>query len=408
MQPLSDIRVLAITGFLAGPYTSMNLARMGAEVIKIERPGQGDPIRNNGPFIGPEGKNPRSQGENDISTRFLKRNQAVKSITLNLKTPKGKRMFLDMVKTSDVVLENLAPGSLRKMGLGYEDLAAINPSIIYCSISGYGQTGQYADKPAHDPQIQAMSGLMEINGDPEGPPTRVGFYIGDLVPPLFACYSIMLALRERDRTSKGQFLDVSMMDTLTSLMFMDTLEDDVEMGLPLRMGNTTRGGPTGLYKTSDGEVTITVASDDQWSRLMKALDALDLINDERFKEYYNRTANVVEAREVIQNLVGKLTREEAIQRFERHDVPCGPVRTVAEVREDQHFWDRGSLLPMRHGALSEPVDGIASGFPVIFSGGDLPEPYGAPTLGMHNVEIYEELLSIGGKELEDLKAKGVI
>ena len=141
---------------------------------------------------------------------------------------------------------------------------------------------------------------------------------------------------------------------------------------------------------------------------MKALDALDLINDERFKEYYNRTANVVEAREVIQNLVGKLTREEAIQRFERHDVPCGPVRTVAEVREDQHFWDRGSLLPMRHGALSEPVDGIASGFPVIFSGGDLPEPYGAPTLGMHNVEIYEELLSIGGKELEDLKAKGVI
>lgn len=408
MQPLSDIRVLAVTGFLAGPYTSMNLARMGAEVIKVEMPGVGDPVRNNGPFIGPKGKNLMPKTDDDISTRFLKRNQGVKSVTLNLKAPEGRQMFLEMAKSSDVMVENLSPGSLARMGLGYDDVAKVNPGIIYTSISGYGQTGEYAEKPAHDPQIQGMSGLMEINGHPDGPPTRVGFYIGDLVTPLFACYSIMLALREREKTGVGQFLDVSMMDTLTSLMFMDTLEDDVEMGLPLRMGNTTRGGPTGQYQTSDGEVIITAASDDQWKRLVTALGAPELVDDPRFKEFHSRISNVVEARQTIQDLVGKLTRAEAIERFEAGDVPCGPVRTVAEVRDDEHFRNRGSLLPMRHGGIEDPVSGISSGFPVLFSGGKVPEPYGAPMLGQQNAEIYSKLLNVDEAELERLKSDGIV
>ena len=186
MQPLQNIRVLAVTVFLAGPYTSMNLARFGAEVIKVEIPNRGDPVRGNGPFAGPEGIQAEQLSEEYISTRFLKRTQGVKSITLDLKTDKGKEMFIELAKQSDVLLENLAPGSLKKIGLGYEEIKEINPQIIYCSISGYGQTGPYASKPAHDPQIQGMSGLMDINGDPDGDPTRVGFYIGDLVTPIFA------------------------------------------------------------------------------------------------------------------------------------------------------------------------------------------------------------------------------
>ena len=150
------------------------------------------------------------------------------------------------------MLENLAPGSLKKIGLGYEDITKVNPQIVYCSISGYGQTGPYAAKPAHDPQIQGMSGLMDINGDPDGDPTRVGFYIGDLVTPIFACYSILGALRNRDLTGEGKYLDVSMMDTLTALMFMENLEEDMDSGVPLRTGNNSRGGPTGLYQGSDG------------------------------------------------------------------------------------------------------------------------------------------------------------
>ena len=151
MQPLHDIRVLGVTVFLAGPFLSMNLARLGAEVIKVEVPERGDPVRGNGPFAGPKGIHPTRQTAQDISTRFLKRTQGVKSVTLNLKHPQGRKMFLELAKQSDVVIENLAPGSMRRMGLGYDDVAAVNPGLVYCSISGYGQTGPYAEQPAHDP-----------------------------------------------------------------------------------------------------------------------------------------------------------------------------------------------------------------------------------------------------------------
>ncbi len=409
MEPLSDIRVLAVTVFLAGPYLSMNLARLGAEVIKVEIPGRGDPVRGNGPFAGPEGVHNTPQTKQDIATRFLKRTQGVKSVTLNLRDPRGREMFLDMARQSDIVLENLAPGSMRRLGLGYDDVAAVNPGIIYCSIAGYGQTGPYAELPAHDPQIQGMSGLMDINGDADGPPTKVGFYIGDLVTPLFAAYSIMGALREKERTGNGQHLDVSMMDTLAALMFMENLEEDVELGNPLRTGNTSRSGPTGLYHASDADLIITAASDDQWRRLCEALAAPELLEDTRFTDYTSRSINVVDAREEVQKRVGKMTQAEILARLEASDVPCGPVRTVPDIMADHHFYERGTLQPMRHGTMDAPVPGgIASGFPVVFSGGPLPTLPGAPTLGMHNGEIYGKLLDLGESDLEGLRSGGVI
>jgi crotonobetainyl-CoA:carnitine CoA-transferase CaiB-like acyl-CoA transferase len=408
MQPLEGIRVLSVTVYLAGPFCSMNLARLGAEVIRVEIPGKGDPVRGNGPFSGEDGWHDEPQNDNELSTRFLKRAQGVKSVTLELKNPQGKQMFLDLAKSCDVVLENLAPGSLRRIGLGYEEVSQVNPGIVYASISGYGQTGPYSEKPAHDPQIQGMSGLMDINGDADGPPTRVGFYIGDLVTPLFACYSILAALREKDRTGKGQYLDVSMMDTLVSLMFMENLEENIEYGQPLRTGNISRNGPTGLYHASDGDVSLTVTSDDQWARLARALDAPQFLEDPRFESYVSRTTNVEEARQAIQSIIGEFTLEEALDRLESHDVPCSQVRTAEQVMNDQHFWDRGSLLPLRHAGLAEPVKGVASGFPVIFSGGALPEMTGAPTLGMHNQEIFSKLLGLDESQLASLKDSGVI
>ena len=409
MQPLSDIRVLAVTVFLAGPYLSMTLARFGAEVIKVEIPGRGDPVRGNGPFAGPQGIHNTPQTEQDIATRFLKRTQGVKSVTLNLRDPRGRKMFLDMARQADIVLENLAPGSMRRLGLGYEDVAAVNPGIVYCSIAGYGQTGPYADLPAHDPQIQGMSGLMDINGDADGPPTKVGFYIGDLVTPLFAAYSIMGALREKERTGRGQHLDVSMMDTLAALMFMENLEEDVELGNPLRTGNTSRSGPTGLYHASDADLIITAASDDQWRRLCEALSAPELFEDPRFPDYASRSINVVDARDEVQKRVGKLTQAEILAKLEEYDVPCGAVRTVPDIMADPHFYERGTLQPMRHGTLDAPVPGgIGSGFPVVFSGGPLPSLPGAPTLGMHNTEIYGKLLGMDESNLEGLRSGGVI
>ncbi len=408
MQPLDDIRVLGVTVFLAGPYLSMNLARLGAEVIKVEVPERGDPIRGNGPFAGPKGVHTTRQTDQDISTRFLKRTQGVKSVTLNLKEPEGRRMFLELAKKSDVVLENLAPGSMQRLGLGYSEVSEVNPGIIYCSIAGYGQFGPYSSKPAHDPQIQGMSGMMDINGDADGPPTRVGFFIGDLVTPLFAAYSILAALRQKERSGQGQHLDVSMMDTLTALMFMENLEESLEAGESLRTGNISRSGPTGLYHARDADIILTAASDDQWRRLTVALEAPELLEDPRFESYHSRGINGEQVRQEIQQRVGLLTRQQALEMLERGDVPCGPVRSVAEVIADQHFIDRGPLQPLRHGALEEPVPGFASGFPVIFSGGPLPKLAGAPTLGMHNQDIYGKLLDLGEQDLAGLRQQGVI
>jgi formyl-CoA transferase len=307
------------------------------------------------------------------------------------------------------VLENLAPGSLRRAGLGYEDVAAVNPGIVYASISGYGQTGQYKDKPAHDPQIQGMSGVMDINGEAGGPPVKVGFYIGDLVTPMFACYSILAALREKDRTGRGQYLDVSMMDTLVSLMFMENLEESIEAGLPLRTGNISRSGPTGLYSAIGGDISITVTSDDQWRRMCNALECPELLEDPRFDTYVNRTDNVEEARQEIQVRIGQMTLEAAEECLESHDVPCAPVRTAEQVMRDSHFWDRGSLVPMNHGAMSEPVEGaVAAGFPVRFSGGELPPLAGAPTLGMHNDEVFKTILGLSDAQVAELRAQGVL
>ncbi len=408
MEPLRDLRVLGVTVFLAGPFLSMTLARLGAEVIKVEAPGRGDPVRGNGPFVGPQGTHATRQSDADLSTRFVKRTQGVKSITLDLKHAEGRRMFLELARSADVIVENLAPGSMKRMGLGYPEVSAVNPGIVYCSISGYGQAGPYAAKPAHDPQIQGMSGLMDLNGDADGPPTRVGFYAGDLVTPLFAAYSILAALREKERTGQGQHLDVSMMDSLVSLMFMENLEEGMEEGQSLRMGNNVRGGPTGLYHAADGDIIVTSSSDDQWRRFCTAMDGAELLEDPRFATYRDRGVNVEVCRAEMQRLIGGLTRQEALARLERGDVPCGPVRTAAQVMADPHFWGRGTLQPLGHAAMTDVAPGAGSGFPVLFSGGALPKLAGAPTLGMHNGEVYGRLLGLTAEDLARLKALGVV
>lgn len=408
MEPLHDLRVLGVTVFLAGPFLCMNLARLGAEVIKVEVPGRGDPVRGSSPFAGPQGVHPGRQTEQDLSTRFMKRTQGVKSITLNLKHPQGRAMFLRLAQESDVVIENLAPGSMQRLGLGYNDVAAVNPGIIYCSISGYGQTGPYATEPAHDPQIQGMSGIMDLNGAADGPPTRLGIYASDLVTPLYAAYSIMAALRHKERTGQGQYLDVSMMDTLAMLMFIEPLEDDMAQGHSLRTGNNTRGGPTGLYHVKDADIIITVAGDDQWLRLIKALGTQEWLEDPRFVDDQSRKANLEVLRQEIQQRLGQYSRAEALERLSKADVPCAPVRTIHEVLADQHFYQRGTLQPVRHAALAEPVPGVTTGFPVVFSGGSLPELPGAPLLGMHNQEIYRTLLGLNAEQVAELQKQGVV
>ena len=409
MKPLEDIRVLSVTVFLAGPFLSMTLARFGAEVIKVEMPGTGDPIRSAGPFHGPKGVHAERQTEDDISVRVLKRSEGVKSVTLNLKDPEGRRMFLELAKQSDVVIENLSPGSMKRMGLGYEDIAAVNPGIVYCSIAGYGQTGPYKDLPAHDHQIQAMSGIMDMNGAADGPPTRIGVFVGDLVTPLYAAYSILGALRVREKTGEGQYLDASMIDTLATLMFMEPMEYVLKDGQPVRAGNDSRNDVTGLYRLSDGNVIITVGLSLRLKALLGALGASGLLEEARFATPEAREANIAALRAEIQARLGKYSCEEGIALLQGAGIPVARVRTISEAMEDGHFRARGTLKPMYRQGWDEPVEGgVVSGFPVKFSGGDLPELDGGPQLGHHNREVFGRLLDLDAEAVAELETRGVV
>jgi crotonobetainyl-CoA:carnitine CoA-transferase CaiB-like acyl-CoA transferase len=409
VEPLNDIRVLSVTVFLAGPFLGMTLARFGAEVIKVEMPGGGDPIRSVGPYVGPTGISPDRQTADDISIRFLKRSEGVKSVTLNLKDAEGKRMFFELAKQSDVVIENLSPGSMERLGLGYANVANVNPAIVYCSIAGYGQTGPYKDLPAHDHQIQAMSGIMDMNGEADGPPTRIGVFVGDLVTPLYAAYSILGALRHKEKTGKGQYLDASMIDTLATLMFMEPMEHILHEGLPVRAGNQSRESVTGLYRVRDGDVIVTVGNQERWQRLCKALGAGHLLENPRYARVGDQQAHVKELRREIQDRLGRFSCEDAIALLEDAGIPIARVRTLPEVMADQHFRDRGTLRPMLRQGSVQPVErGIVAGFPVIFSGGSLPKLDGGANLGHHNDEIYGRLLHLDQSALTDLKKRGVI
>ncbi|MBT4488226.1 MAG: CoA transferase [Rhodospirillaceae bacterium] len=409
MKPLNDIRVLSVTVFLAGPFLSMTLARFGAEVIKVEMPGTGDPIRGIGPYAGPNGISLDRETEEDLSVRFLKRSEGVKSVTLNLKDPEGKRMFLELAKQADVLVENLSPGSMTRLGLGYADVAGVNPGIVYCSIAGYGQTGPYKDLPAHDHQIQAMSGIMDMNGSPDGPPTRVGVFVGDLVTPLYAAYSILGALRHKEKTGQGQYLDASMIDTLATLMFMEPMEEVLHEGQPVRAGNDSRNGVTGLYRLTDGDVIITAGTLPRWRNLCQALGADELLENPRYATLEDRETHVDELRREIQDRLGRFNCADGIALLADAGIPIARVRSLPEVMEDDHFRDRGTLRPMYRLGEEQPVErGIVAGFPVTFSAGSLPKLEGGAKLGHHNEDVYGRLLGLDGQALAELKKRGVL
>ena len=409
MKPLDDIRVLSVTVFLAGPFLSMTLARFGAEVIKVELPNTGDPVRSSGPFHGPKGIHKDRQTEDDLSIRFLKRSEGVKSVTLNLKDAEGRQMFLELAKQSDVLIENLSPGSMTKLGLGYDEVSSVNPAIIYCSIAGYGQTGPYKELPAHDHQIQAMSGIMDMNGDNDGPPTRIGVFVGDLVTPLYCAYSILGALRHKEKSGEGQYLDASMIDTLATLMFMEPMEHILADGLPVRAGNDARDNATGLYQLTDGDVIITIGTPSRLNALFTALGTPKTLKDSRFRTAELRLKNLDALRSTIQTHLSSYNCVDAIALLEGVGVPIARVRTIREAIDDQHFRERGTLKPMYRQDSSEPVEpGIISGFPIRFSGGDLPALEGGAKLGHHNEEVFEKLLGLDSGILADLKDRGII
>jgi len=395
MNPfLSGVRVLDLTRMLAGPYCTLLLADMGAEVIKIERPGKGDEIRRMGP--------PFVEG---VSAYFISVNRNKLSLTLDLKSPKGKEIFLKLVEDSDVVVDNFRPGVMEALGFGFEALKSRNPKIIACSISGYGQTGPYRDRPAYDLVLQAMGGVVALTGEPGGKPVRCGIPIGDLAGAMQAAFSIVSALFARERTGEGAFLDISLLDSLVFLapyIAQYYFADGKVMG---PSGSKHRSvTPYQVFESKDGYLVVAVFGEGFWPRFCEAVGRPDLAEDPRFKTNLDRVAH----REILDPMLEELIRtrptREWLEALEKHEIPACEVKTIDKVLEDPQLLARGMIGEMVH-PVCGTVKTLANPVKV---GGAEGEIRHAPLLGEHTNDLLSRVLNLTPSEITQLRKEKVI
>ncbi|MBI3968272.1 MAG: CoA transferase [Chloroflexi bacterium] len=400
--PLADVRVLDLTQFLAGPFCSLLLADMGAEVIKIERPKTGEQARHVGPFVTNE-KGERGGGY------FLRLARNKRSLTLDLSQAEGKAIFERLVKVSDVVLENFVPGTMEKFGLHYEALREIHPGIVYASISGYGQGGPNAgpfwQRPAFDMVAQALGGVMDLTGEADGPPTQVGPRIGDLFPGTLTAYAIMVALHQRQRSGVGQQIDVAMYDAMVALVEREISNYSLLGEIPTR-GKDVLFAPCGPFKAKDGYVSIAVVTEEQWANLCRAMEREDLIDHPQLARGPLRAANLEElVRPLVEGWAADKTKNEVTERLLAFDVAVGPVQNVAELFECPHLATRNMLVE-----VPDPIIGPRklAGTPIKLSGYPQPAPKAAPRLGEHTDEVLQTLLGLPSEEIARLRESGTV
>ncbi len=393
---LRNIRVLDLTRVLAGPYCTMYLADLGAEVIKIEIPGSGDDTRKFPPF------------KNGESLYYCNVNRNKKGVTLNLKDDEGKALFKEMVKNADVVVENYRPGVMDKLGLGYDVLKEVNPRIVYAAVSGFGFYGPLHDRPGYDIIAQAMSGIMSLTGESGGGPIRTGSAIGDLVGGLNTCIGILAALNARQLTGKGQRVDVSLVDGLVSFLETNTQRYQANGMQPPRMGNRyPSAAPYDSFKAKDGEFVIGCGNDKLFALLCtKVIGHPELVSDERYNEPAKRLERQAELKDIIEAWSVNFTIEEAVNQILSVGVPAAPIYDIKAVMENDHIANvREMFIDCEH-----PVAGHLriNGNPVklMDSMPKLRTP--APTLGQNNESVYENVFGISADRLRGLKEKGVV
>jgi crotonobetainyl-CoA:carnitine CoA-transferase CaiB-like acyl-CoA transferase len=409
---LDGIRVLDLTIALAGPFATLLFSSLGADVIRVEAPGgTGDISRWNPPFVGEDGAHFDVPEPEDISVSMLNRSQGKKSVTLNLKSEVGQRMFLDMVRSADVVIENFSSGTADRLGVGYAAASAANPAIVYCTINGFGTDSPYPDLKAMDIIVQAMSGLMMATGTAGGPPVRTGIAIGDVTGSLFATTGVLAALLQRFRTGQGRYVEISLLDCLASLVSVEHFEVYERAGIETRTGNAhARLTPFGVYPAADGYVAIAAHTDNWVAGLFAAMGRPELAQDERFLTRGSRVRNVEVITPMIEAWTRTLPRDELVRILnDEYSVPSAPVRTPAEAMFDPHLAERGALVPLRHpvfGAGEEPI--VGTGLPIRFS--DVPAERGrrTPMIGEHNEAVYGELLGLSAADVEQLRRDGVV
>lgn len=408
LRPLQGVRVLDLTSYYVGPFCTMLLGGLGAEVIHVERPGTGNPIRLNPPFTGPLGVSMEKKTPEDMSLLILKRARNKKSITLDLRAPQGREIFLNLVKISDVVVENFSYGVMERMNLSYEELKKVNSGIIYCCITGFGHEGPNRERVAYDIVAQAMSGFMDVTGFPDGPPTSAGVAIGDAIPALFAAIGIISAQYHKKQTGQGQKVDISMQDCLFAMVFDEAFDVLKKLGLPIRTGNRfKRLAPYNSYKVKDGYIVLGIISDEQFENLLKTIGREDLMGDPRYDNRSKRIQRVDELDEVIAQWSQKKTKKEAVEELLKNRVPSGPVMDIDELMVDPQLLARRMVVDLVHPKLGS-VEAKGPGFPIKLS--ESPDDYDqpAPLLGQNNQEIFGGLLGLDDMALQRLREEKVI
>ena len=399
-RPLSGVRVLSNEVFMAGPYCSLMLADAGAEVIKVERPGIGDPRRGMPPFAEKDGEK-KAAG-------FMAYNRNKKSIVLNLTGDKGRTIFKKLAAKSDVVLENVRPGGMDRMGLGYNDLKVDNARLIYASISGFGRLegfqGPYSDRPAFDIVAEAMSGLMHAIGFEDKPPSTTVHGMADIISGMTTAWGITQALYMRERTGKGQYVDTAMYDSLLA-MNAGMVKLFSVAGQSVHRGRHLNVYPKGAYMTKDGYIALTIPNEVMWERLCKALDRVDLLDDPRTKSVHARVENRNFVDAMINSALVEFSREDAVEKLNAAGLACAPVQTAEDIFKCPQLDARGALVE-----VDDPDVGLfkyARTAPHLSSAPNIPvNP--APSLGGHTREVLNTILGYSMIDIDQLVSGGVI
>lgn len=392
--PLDGVRILDLSRLLSGPYATYILGNLGADIIKVERPTGGDDTRT---------IPPKRNGE---SHYFLSVNTNKRSIVVDLKQERGRQIARDLAKQADVVLENFRPGVADRLGLGFEDLLATNDRLIYCSVSAFGQDGPWAERGAFDLVVQALSGVMSVTGQPDGPPARLGLPMGDLSAGIFAAIGILGALVERERTGVGQHIDVAMLDSTISLLGYLAGWSFMTGDRPPRVGNSHHSlVPYGVYEASDGFVTIAVFTESFWPKLCQALELPELATDDRFSINEKRLALRGEVDEIVSRAVRKWSVEEVVDRLAANDVPHAPVLDVTQALDLEQVKARGIVQSVTHDNAG-PVSVIGSAIRQVGKERLAVRP--APSLGSDTDRILADVLGYSADEIQGLRDQRVV
>jgi CoA:oxalate CoA-transferase len=408
-SPLHDVTVLDLTMALAGPVATLLLGGLGARVIKVEGPSAGDSCRENAPYFGLGGIKLVRERKDDLSVTGFNRLRNKLGVTLNLKHPDAREVLADLARTADIVVENFSPGTLDRLGFGYEFFRGTNPRIVHCSITGFGSEARTGSAKALDTTIQALSGVMYLSGQPEDPPVRVGLTIADLTAAQFAVIGVLAALHHAQRTAIGQHVDISMLGALTALVASEAYEAMERCGAPIRTGQTVqRLAPFGVYQASDGYVAICAYTDKLAHSLFAAMNRADLAANPRFQTRDARVEHSTEVDAVIGRWTHTQRISEIVQKLQEAGVPAAEVRDPKRAVRDPGVVARKETVPLSHPQYGAVGDIYAMGLPIQFSESEAGFDQPPPGLGEHNQAVYAGILGYSRERIEELKARSVI